>query len=526
MPDPVDLDLGELTRNRQELASVTAEQTALRVELAASSSTLDQLRRTVTDTAALADAERAVVELETRRAALHDRRSELIGGISDLATGLLVGRDIGDSVRTLDANVPIAMLPVRIETRFAPDQTSLDIRIYPDQVHLDGHEPEFTDDERQAAEWYWQQRWAALDDGDVADQAWQTVAGRFRPGRARYLVETLHPTNTDAAPDGSPEFPDTPRRATSWTRAVEATALPEHWVAVGYQAGEEVFRVWSERPVPDRLAAGPTPAPEEAPPEPPDDSKLPKVQDALRWALDLDAARDAGMALTVREADLTTGHTLAHGLTRLVVAGVDWTLTPDDAAASLEELLAAHAATGDLAFVAPGTPTNNTGAQRSAFSTAPSEQVAEWAPPVTGVDPDVSVDVAAGRLAAALGVSPAALAAAPGAGGIASPHRVGARRRAVGSDRWLLPARAARSAGTGCPDGRAARLRRRARPSLRSAADDPRRPAALRCAARRRPPLPPEPRRPLRGRDLPGRRDVALAVAAAHRQRSAPRSGR
>ena len=407
MPDPVDLDLGELTRNRQELASVTAEQTALRVELAASSSTLDQLRRTVTDTAALADAERAVVELETRRAALHDRRSELIGGISDLATGLLVGRDIGDSVRTLDANVPIAMLPVRIETRFAPDQTSLDIRIYPDQVHLDGHEPEFTDDERQAAEWYWQQRWAALDDGDVADQAWQTVAGRFRPGRARYLVETLHPTNTDAAPDGSPEFPDTPRRATSWTRAVEATALPEHWVAVGYQAGEEVFRVWSERPVPDRLAAGPTPAPEEAPPEPPDDSKLPKVQDALRWALDLDAARDAGMALTVREADLTTGHTLAHGLSRLVVAGVDWTLTPDDAAASLEELLAAHAATGDLAFVAPGTPTNNTGAQRSAFSTAPSEQVAEWAPPVTGVDPDVSVDVAAGRLAAALGVSPA-----------------------------------------------------------------------------------------------------------------------
>ena len=28
MPDPVDLDLGELTRQRQELASVTAEQTA------------------------------------------------------------------------------------------------------------------------------------------------------------------------------------------------------------------------------------------------------------------------------------------------------------------------------------------------------------------------------------------------------------------------------------------------------------------------------------------------------------------
>ena len=129
--------------------------------------------------------------------------------------------------------------------------------------------------------------------------------------------------------------------------------------------------MWSDRPVPDRLAAGPTPAPEEAPPEPPADAKLPLVQDAFRWALDLAAARDAGMALTVTEADLTAGHTLAHGLSRLVVAGVDWTLTPDDAAASLEGLLAGHAATGDLAFVAPGTPTNNTGAQRSGFSTAP-----------------------------------------------------------------------------------------------------------------------------------------------------------
>ena len=65
MPDPVDLDLGELTRQRQQLASVAAEQTAVRVDLAAASATLDQLRRTATDAAAVADAERAVAELET-----------------------------------------------------------------------------------------------------------------------------------------------------------------------------------------------------------------------------------------------------------------------------------------------------------------------------------------------------------------------------------------------------------------------------------------------------------------------------
>ena len=178
------------------------------------------------------------------------------------------------------------MLPVRIETRFSPDRTALDIRIYPDQVHLDGHEPEFTDDERQAAEWYWEQRWAALDDGDVADQAWQTLAGRFRPGRARYLVETLRPTNIDTAPERvAGRSPTRRRRATSWTRAVEATALPEHWVAVGYQARRGGLpgvvgtagarpprrRTDARRPRKRRRNRRTTPS-------------CPRVQDAFRWA--------------------------------------------------------------------------------------------------------------------------------------------------------------------------------------------------------------------------------------------------
>ena len=129
------------------------------------------------------------------------------------------------------------------------------------------------------------------------------------------------------------------------------------------------------------------------------------------------------MLLTVRDSDLAFGR-LADGLTRLIVVGVDWTLTPEQAAASLEALLAGHAWSGDLAFVAPGTPTNNTGTNRSGFSTAPSEQVAAWAPPVEGVDPDTAVDADAGRLASALGLGADALAVTPGAGG--HHHRLAA----------------------------------------------------------------------------------------------------
>ena len=46
----------------------------------------------------------------------------------------------------------------------------------------------------------------------LADQAWQTVAGRFRPGRARYLVETLRPTNAEPRPSG---YAGVPRHATA-----------------------------------------------------------------------------------------------------------------------------------------------------------------------------------------------------------------------------------------------------------------------------------------------------------------------
>ncbi len=122
------------------------------------------------------------------------------------------------------------------------------------------------------------------------------------------------------------------------------------------------------------------------------------------------------MLLTVRDSDMAFGRPLANGLTRLVVLGVDWTMTPDQGADALAALLAGHAASGDLAFVAPGTPTNNTGSNRSGFSTAPSEQVAAWAPPLAGTDPDTATAANAGRLAAALGVDAAGLAVAPGAG--------------------------------------------------------------------------------------------------------------
>jgi hypothetical protein len=420
MADPLDLDLRALTGRRNELAALDQRRTALRLDLDTRTAALERMRREGGTGAALQQAEQRVAALAASLADLQRKRAGLLAAVHELAERLLVGADEARAITSLDGQIPVAMLPVRIETRFGPDRKSLDIRIYPDQIHLDSHEPELTDDERAAAQRYWERRWGAVGDANVAAGAWAAIARRFRPGRARYLVDTLRPTNLDSAAAG-PQFPERPRRAAAWTRAVEATALPERWLAIGYQRGSdgaevEVFRRWSTR-VPDRLAAGPSPAVEEAPAPPAPDATAPPVQELFRWAVDPAAAREAGMLLTVTDADLHGGQRLAPGLSRLVVLGVDWTLTPEQAAAALDELLGAHTGAGDLAFVAPGTPTNNTGPARSGFSTAPDDRVAEWAPPVSGPDPDAVADRAAGRLAAALGVSAQTLAPAPGASG-------------------------------------------------------------------------------------------------------------
>src|SRR5687768_9951577 len=147
-------------------------------------------------------------------------------------------------VAAIEGAIPIALLPVRIEARFLEDASILAVRIFPDQIHIDAHEPELTGAEREAGMSYWRARAAGDDD------AWRTLSRRLGAARAAWVAQALEPTNTGEA--GNPEFPAVEERPADWSRPAVATALPERWVVIGVRGAREIFRVWSN-PVADDL---------------------------------------------------------------------------------------------------------------------------------------------------------------------------------------------------------------------------------------------------------------------------------
>jgi hypothetical protein len=255
--------------------------------------------------------------------------------------------DFSPQVAGIAGDVPVALLPVRIEARFFDNGRELRVRIFPDQIHIDAHEPELTATELEAGEAYWRAQVA----GEAG--AWEALCAAVRgPARAAWVSQALEPTNLGQP--GQPHFPVVEERPAAWSKAAVATALPERWVVIGQRTGTELFRVWTNA-VADGLDVTLAPL-DDSTPVP--DGELP-LQPSARWLVDFEEAERVGMAVRVSGAQLDAG------LDRLFVLGVDWTLAPDAAADTINDLLAAHVYTDGLEALAPGTPTNVTAAARS-----------------------------------------------------------------------------------------------------------------------------------------------------------------
>lgn len=265
-----------------------------------------------------------------------------------------------------DARLPIVLLPAQIETRFVlrDGRTVLLVRFRPDAVAVDAHEPELTAGEVTWGRHYWENVWRTGDDTARREAAWSQLVGRLGEARAGWVERALRPLNlaerpTAATPDGAepptrPRFPDVLTKSGSWTRPAVLPALPDRWVLFGYRGGQRVFVHWSEPTAgPLAVSVGPDEGEPSSADDAPDDELL--LDDSLRWLVEFSEAERVGMALrvpvTVDEAQI--------GFDRLCVIGLR-AADPEASAVALEQLLLAQRFTDGLAFVTPGTPTNNT----------------------------------------------------------------------------------------------------------------------------------------------------------------------
>jgi hypothetical protein len=359
--------------------------------------------------AAIAEAEARLQAVETAAAEVGDRLAGVRAEIAEVRAEIA---QLTDPLNPLSPEHPIALLPVRLETRFAgaPGARELLVRVYPDDVHVVEHAPGLTDGEVAAATRYWERIWRAGVGGvDAERAAFVELARRVGPTRALWVSAATAPDPagrpTAPVPDDRPleSLPvlrDVARTPGQFGQPAVAGALPDAWIVLGYRGGREVIRRVGS-PIAPVVQVGPSP--DATLPGAPDGERAP-VEDGLVWMIDFAAAERAGMGIRVPlgEADAEAG------FDRLVVLGVRVSTDPERSLAELTRVLDGHRYTRGLGFLPAGAPTNNTGAGRTPWSVVPDPealfalgQAAAATSPAAGSNAAVA--------AAALGLSPETL---------------------------------------------------------------------------------------------------------------------
>ena len=351
-------------------ASLVAKRTAAERELRAAERRHGAEHRATA--AAATELGRVSKDLQAAREDAADARAEL----RDLLERNLP-RNPEDDVARLDGQVPIVLLPVRLETRFErrafvrngePFAGVLKVRIYPDAIAADSHEPLLTEGERDAGFAYWTKAWA---DANQAN-AWTALTAAVPSHRAAWIVSRTAPNNLDAdfpsTPGNAaapPAFPDVELRPQNWQRPPSTRVLPDRWVIIAYRAFVEVRRAVSS-PVIEPLSLSMTFSSDgDAAAQTFELANGLELDDEIAWTMQFARAVEIGMAveLPLKQQDLD------EGFNQLLAIGVKSSVSPAQAADRLSTLIDAHHYSRGFSFVPQGAPTNNVG------------EIGSWFPP-------------------------------------------------------------------------------------------------------------------------------------------------
>ncbi|MEO5644457.1 MAG: hypothetical protein ABIQ40_02035 [Bacteroidia bacterium] len=259
--------------------------------------------------------------------------------------------DVKTVLTELPQTLPVLLFPVRIETALDADARRLYVRVYPDDIAVETHEPALTASEISTGKDYWRN---AIDSTKKA-AAWDVLSKNFGAPRAAWIMKALTPTNIGSNPT-DPEtliFPATETKFESWTQQPHTRILPDAFVvtAYHYNSSTTIEAIGSRIDYSVKLGI-----------DPENDASMERTgnlidkEPALNWMYDFAAAEAAGLGISIE----LTQPQVANGFDRLVVLGVKFSLSAEDSQELVEELFDNHHYTAGLSVLKQGTPTSNT----------------------------------------------------------------------------------------------------------------------------------------------------------------------
>ena len=276
-------------------------------------------------------------------------------------------------IEQLGDGVPILLLPVRVETKFArsparrgSSRSGSSRRRRRDPARKGPHDRL----KRRRAGDYWKARALANALTDEAERAraheaaWNVLANRHGAYRAGWIARATRPVNwSDTITDPeSLAFPQVETKPEAWTEAPRSFVLPDRFVVMLFSGTLRLEQTGSA--IPDDLVLGPDPLQSEGfVTRDPATGRI-VIDEDLKWLVDFDRAVEVGMALQI---PLSPPWDSA-SLERLVVLGIRASSGAREGRRLVERLFESHRYGRGMSIARQGTPTNNTDDAKSGFT--------------------------------------------------------------------------------------------------------------------------------------------------------------
>jgi hypothetical protein len=340
-------------------------------------------------------------------------------------------KSLQDSVKTLyadksqqslvsnwNAKVPVLLLPLRIEAKFInlPNRKhELWVRIYPDDIAVQQHEPLLSEKEFEAGKNYWMSFFDAeknsSDPENAKSGAWVQLKNTFGANRGVWIAKQSLPTNWPGRAALTKKeqlvFPViTSFKPAEWTAPPRTQVLPDKFVVTLFKGDSKVLEQEGNL-VPDTLILGHDPF-QGTDAFTKTDFGITFAKEFL-WMSDFEEAVSVGMAMKMPLTNNVFSDPSKGTIDKIVVLGVYLSADARQSQNILGELLEGHRYTSGLAIAPQGTPTNNTSDAPSAYTKNEDPQQKGYYETTTGTPFQNNPECDGNRLAQALSIDPSVI---------------------------------------------------------------------------------------------------------------------